>query len=287
MRKRIRLSLLIVFSGVLLLGTFFYIQNNGIVTTEMVISSEKIPSDFENYKIVQLSDLHSKSFGKNQRQLVDKVEKLNPDIIVFTGDLVDANRYDEDISLLLMQELVKLAPVYFVTGNHEWWSGHFDTLEEKLQETGVHVLRNSTVSILSGEDSILLTGIDDPAYPASSQESYAEQSRIEENILSSLDGSEKGHFHILLSHRPEMLSLYSQYDFHLVFSGHAHGGQVRIPFVGGLIAPNQGFLPKYTSGRHKVKDTVMIVNRGLGNSVIPLRIFNQPEIVSVTLSSNS
>jgi uncharacterized protein len=177
--------------------------------------------------------------------------------------------------------LVGIAPVYYVTGNHEWWSENFPSLEERLKETEVQVMRNTVEEIKIGQDRIQMAGIDDPA---KERESYAESVTVEENIMNSIKGNEaRGDFNILLSHRPELFSLYTQYEFDLVFSGHAHGGQVRLPFVGGLVAPNQGLFPEYSSGIFQVDQTTMIVNRGLGNSMIPLRVFNRPEIVMVTL----
>lgn len=262
---------------------FIYFQNNSIVTSDYSIRSVKLPQNFNGYKIVQLSDLHSKSFGKNQRALVRSVKKAKPNLIVFTGDLIDSKRYDEKSSLILMEKLVQVAPVYFVTGNHEWWSGEFKTLEEKLINIGVEVLRNSAKEITVGTDRIQLIGIDDPA-----SEFYDQRSTTESNIAIALAGiEEKEEFQILLSHRPEMFSLYTEYEFDLVFSGHAHGGQFRIPFVGGLIAPDQGLFPKYSSGMFNLDNTTMIVNRGLGNSIIPVRLFNRPEVVVLTLSSGN
>jgi uncharacterized protein len=271
------------FIGTALLIFFFYYQNNAVVTSEYHISSEKIPQPFDEYKIVQLSDLHSKYFGKDQSGLVTKISTLKPDIIVFTGDLIDSDRYDEKPALMLMERLVQIAPVYYVTGNHEWWSGEFKTLEDKLNDIGVKVMRNSAEEITHGSEVIQLVGIDDPAITG---EAFAEKSITEENIEKAIEQVEDDHFRILLSHRPEWLSLYSEYGLDVVFSGHAHGGQFRIPFVGGFIAPDQGFFPKYTSGKYEAGNTTMIVNRGLGNSIIPLRVFNRPEIVVVTLSSD-
>ena len=281
MNKKIKKRFLYLLLGLVVLTCFFYFQNNSIVTTEYNFSSDKVPQNFKGYKIVQLSDLHSKSFGNNQSDLVKKVKKVNPDLIVFTGDLIDSDRYDEKISLTLMEKLVQIAPVYYVTGNHEWWSGKFNSLEDKLKDTGVQVMRNTVEEIIIGNDKIQMIGIDDPAKV---NESYAERAIAEEDITNSIKGLEEGvDFKILLSHRPELFSLYSQYEFDVVFSGHAHGGQVRIPFIGGLVAPNQGLFPEYSSGMHDVDNTTMIVNRGLGNSIIPLRVFNRPEIVVVTL----
>jgi uncharacterized protein len=274
------LSLLI---GLALLLYFFHFQNNSIVTSEYTISSVKVPHNFNGFKIVQLSDLHSKSFGNDQSDLVNKVKKSQADLILFTGDLVDSNRYDEESSLILMEKLVEIAPVYYVTGNHEWWSGQFNTLEDQLKNIGVHVMRNTSEEMTIETDSIQIIGMDDPA---NGKESDGESSKIEENITKSIEKiKEDDDFQILLSHRPELLSLYSEYEFDVVFSGHAHGGQFRLPFVGGLMAPDQGLFPKYTSGKYKLDNTTLIVNRGLGNSIIPIRILNRPEIVVVTLNT--
>jgi predicted MPP superfamily phosphohydrolase len=281
LNKKIKKRLLYLLLGLVLLTCFFYFQNNSIVTTSYNFSSDKVPQNFNGYKIIQLSDLHSKSFENNHSELVKKVKKVKPDLIVFTGDLIDSDRYNEKTSLTLMEKLVQIAPVYYVTGNHEWWSGKFNSLEDKLKDSGVHVMRNTVEEITIGNDGIQIIGIDDPAKV---NESYVERAIAEEDIKNAIKGLEEGvNFKILLSHRPELFSLYTQYEFDVVFSGHAHGGQVRIPFVGGLVAPNQGLFPEYSSGMHDVDKTTMIVNRGLGNSIIPLRVFNRPEIVVVAL----
>ncbi|WP_407268543.1 metallophosphoesterase [Radiobacillus sp. PE A8.2] len=264
---------------------FCLFQNNALVTTTYNYRSDEVPQAFDGYKIVQLSDLHNKAFGKNQSRLVKRVEKQTPDLIVVTGDLIDSEKYNERIALELMEKLVDIAPVYFVTGNHEWWSGKYETLEMKLKDMGVNVLRNEVEELSIGTDKVQLIGIDDPAIPG---ESYDEHAVAEEAIKASMETVEQeADFTILLSHRPELISLYADYNMDVVFSGHAHGGQFRIPFVGGVVAPNQGLFPTYTAGQHKMGQTTMIVNRGLGNSIIPLRIFNRPEIVVLTLESGS
>ncbi|WP_079515130.1 metallophosphoesterase [Rossellomorea marisflavi] len=260
----------IVVSGiVLLLGLFCYVQNNALVTTKLEIESSKIPEAFHGYRIVQLSDLHGKSFGPNQDRLIQKVKKAEPDLIVFTGDLVDAQRYDPGPGLTLLKELSTLAPVYIISGNHEWWSGRWEELRKEVGETGAFLLEDDAITITENGEEIRLLGVDDPAagdVPAALQSV----------------GKEKG-FNILLSHRPELFNLYKEYGMDLVLSGHAHGGQVRLPFIGGLVAPDQGLFPAYTEGLYKNGDTRMVVNRGLGNSIIPLRIFNRPEVVEITL----
>jgi predicted MPP superfamily phosphohydrolase len=261
---------------VLALVTFLYFENNAISITYLEVNSKKLPPSFSEYKIVQLSDLHSKSFGKDQKRLADKVKRLEPDVIVFTGDLVDSKRYNEGVSLALMEQLVQLAPVYYVTGNHEWWSGRYTSLEDKLIQLGVKVLRNTHETITKGSNEISIIGIDDPAISN-------ENGIIERELQQTLEKVEPESFKVLLSHRPEYFSIYSAYHIDLVFSGHAHGGQVRLPFIGGLVAPNQGAFPTYTAGKYENGQTVMVVNRGLGNSIIPQRLFNRPEIGVITL----
>lgn len=274
--------LLYVFGASLLAYLFFYFQNNALVTTEYTIRSEDVPNSFDGYTIVHLSDLHGKYFGDNQSILVEKTADMNPDMIVFTGDIVDEDRYDEQAGQILMEKLTEMAPVYYVTGNHEWKSGRFGSLEKKLQGVNVTVLRNKTEEIVVQGESIRITGIDDPTQANGfSQEEETAELFIKEALA---DVSHDDGFHMLLSHRPELASLYARYDMDAVFSGHAHGGQFRIPFVGGVIAPNQGLFPEYDGGAYAIENTTMMVHRGLGNSVIPVRIFNRPEIVVVTLN---
>ncbi|SDH66806.1 hypothetical protein SAMN05192534_1094 [Alteribacillus persepolensis] len=282
MKKKMKRRLLYVFGASLLAYLFFYFQNNALVTTEYTIRSEDVPNSFDGYTIVHLSDLHGKYFGDNQSILVEKTADMNPDMIVFTGDIVDEDRYDEQAGQILMEKLTEMAPVYYVTGNHEWKSGRFGSLEKKLQGVNVTVLRNKTEEIVVQGESIRITGIDDPTQANGfSQEEETAELFIKEALA---DVSHDDGFHMLLSHRPELASLYARYDMDAVFSGHAHGGQFRIPFVGGVIAPNQGLFPEYDGGAYAIENTTMMVHRGLGNSVIPVRIFNRPEIVVVTLN---
>lgn len=280
-RKLLRRLTFFVF-GISFIISFFYIQNNSLVTSEYELTSSKLPEEFDDFKIVHLSDLHNKSFGANQERLVSKVKKAAPDLIVYTGDIVDSSRFDIEPSLLLMRELTKFVPVYYVTGNHEAWTD-FTNLEAGLIDAGVHVMRNHTEAFTIDKEHILITGIDDPAFDTTAND---ELKTIENNLTNSLDSlSDNNKFRLLLTHRPEALTLYADYAFDLVFAGHAHGGQVRIPFVGGVVAPNQGFFPTYTAGTHTERNTTMVVSRGLGNSIIPLRLFNRPEIIVINLNT--
>lgn len=272
------MSIGIAVGSLLLIASFLYDQNNRLVITEMELTSPKMPESFKDSKIMHLSDLHNKSFGKNQSKLIQEIKKINPEMIVFTGDLIDSRRYDEAPSLTLLAALVQIAPTYVVNGNHEWRSGKFTSFERKMKEIGVKVLRNETVKIQKGHEQIYITGIDDPA-----NDQRTDQVVTKENIQQAMIEEAEDQFNILLSHRPEMQALYSQYEFDVVFSGHAHGGQIRMPFIGGVIAPNQGFFPEFSEGIYTMNDTTMIVSRGLGNSLFPFRIFNQPEIIVLSV----
>ncbi|KIL46410.1 metallophosphoesterase [Jeotgalibacillus campisalis] len=268
-------------AGVLVLAWFFYNQNNSIVTTHLTMQSKDLPVGFDDYKIVHLSDLHSKSFGEDQHKLIGEIQGLEPDIFVFTGDLVDSRRYNEQTSMNLMEQLTDIAPVYYVTGNHEARSGKFKGLENKLEAAGIHVMRNRSVELERQGEFIQLLGVDDPLQPADDDERNAMEERLA-RVTEKMNGDD---FMILLSHRPELLSLYSQFEVDLVFSGHAHGGQIRLPWIGGMIAPGQGLFPEYTAGEYTENGTAMVVSRGLGNSLFPLRVFNRPEIIAVTLKA--
>ncbi|EOQ14497.1 metallophosphoesterase [Bacillus cereus] len=280
MKKKINRIVMII---CILVGCtiFLYLQNNLISITEIKITSSKIPSSFKGYKILQISDLHNKKFGDNQDVLIQKMKSIDPDIIAITGDLIDSKSYDAEVSMQLIREMVKKYPVYFVTGNHEQWSGKYNSLEKELKKYGVNVLRNEHVGIRKGEQEINLLGIDDPEFGTGNRD---EGNIIIDEIKKAKIEMQPDRYNVLLSHRPEFIKEYTNERLDLVLSGHAHGGQVRLPFIGGLVAPNQGVLPKYTAGLYVEQNTSMVVSRGLGNSIIPQRILNRPEIVVVQLN---
>ena len=268
MKKLLLLIILIV--GAYL---FLYINNHWIVTTEHVFESEKVPENFDGFRITQISDLHDALFGENQEHLVEKVRETYPDVIFLTGDVIDSNRYDLEQSLTAVREFVKIADVYYVIGNHEVASNKIDEIYDAMKQLGVKILPNVSTTINQNGESIELIGIEDPL---NGHETQWMLDLARENTNGST-------LQILLAHRPEFFKTYVRNDMDMVFSGHAHGGQVRIPFVGGLVAPGQGFLPTYTAGAYKEAATTMIVSRGLGNSTVPFRILNLPEIVVVEL----
>ncbi|WP_050180145.1 metallophosphoesterase [Domibacillus robiginosus] len=271
-RSRKRLFLLFLFFLALLIP-FFYLQNNWLTVTKLEVESERIPPAFNGYRIAQLSDLHSKLFGERQHALAEKVKQEKPDVIVYTGDLIDLQRGGEAAGYVLMKEMVKIAPVFFVTGNHE--GPDFTETEKQLQAMGVQVLRNERTVLRRGGETVQLLGIDDPLLTPTS-----------EAIEQAGEKTKSGQYKILLSHRPELFASYAEAKMDVIFTGHAHGGQVRLPFIGGLFAPGQGLFPAYTAGAHTLGSSTMVVNRGLGNSTAPQRLFNRPEIVVLTLKSS-
>lgn len=203
---------------------FLYWGNNSVLVSHYFIKSSKLPSKFNGYKIVQISDLHNKVFPKNNKRLIKNIEDENPDAIFITGDLIDRRRYDEEKALMLIKEIKSIAPIYYVTGNHEAWSEKFLSLEDKLLENEVIVLRNDSVSIKRGESEIFISGVDDPAFNTKGySEDYKDYNIVKEEIQKI---NKKGLYNILLCHRPELFSLYVDEKIDLVFTGHAHGGQV-------------------------------------------------------------
>lgn len=276
--KRI-LIILMIFIGLLV---FFRWQNNSITISEVIIQSNKIEEEFDGYKILQVSDLHNKEFGDKQKNILKKIEKINPDIIVVTGDLIDSSKTNVEVAMDLIKGASEIAPIFYVSGNHEAWSGVYEKLRVKLEEAGAYVLEDEKVEIVKGNSFIDLIGLEDPDFLEPDALKYNKNSEIESKLNNLIEDNNK--FKIVLSHRPELLDVYSNSEVDLVFSGHAHGWQFRLPFVGGIIAPDQGFFPKLTEGVHKKDNTTMIISRGLGNSIIPIRIFNRPELIVVTLS---
>ncbi|WP_124057941.1 metallophosphoesterase [Vaginisenegalia massiliensis] len=252
--------------GLLITGSVW--GNTALQVTHYQIKQENLPSSFNHFRIVQLSDLHNAEFGQANRDLVTQVREQKPDMIALTGDLMDA--YHPDIAVIrrLLPQLVKIAPCYYVTGNHEAaLRSRYTELVQLLKSHGVKLVANQSQVISKGDEQILVTGRHDPRFSQS-------MPKVEKRKASLI---------ILLAHRPERFDEYVAEEANLVLSGHAHGGQVRIPFLGGLIAPNQGLLPQYDSGLFHKQETTMIVSRGLGNSIVPLRVNNRPEIVVVDL----
>ena len=263
---------------VLILWTLW--GNTALEVNEYEVVSDRIPQGFEGFRIAQVSDLHNAEFGEGNEKLIQLLSQTDPDIIVLTGDLIDSRHTDIEIALDFARLAIKLAPVYYVSGNHEVRVHEYEDLKIGLAEAGVVILENQKVQITREGENITLMGIDDPSF----QEDYlfGDSESVARQAIEHQQNESDG-YTILLSHRPELFDLYVDTGMDLVFSGHAHGGQFRLPFVGGLLAPNQDFFPKFDEGRFTEENTTMIVSRGVGNSIIPIRFNNRPEIVLVTL----
>lgn len=252
--------------------------NSSPAATQVAVASGALPETFEGFKIAHVSDLHNAVFGRKNERLLSLIRAAEPDIIAITGDLIDSRHTDIDSALAFVEAAAEIAPVYYVTGNHESRLD-FDEIEPRLIAAGARVLRNEAEDIGRGGERIRLAGIDDPSFIRTG-------GTAEERAAAELEqlGDGGGTFTVLLAHRPELVEVYAEYGAGLVLSGHAHGGQVRLPLLGGLYAPGQGLLPEYDSGLYSLGETQMVVSRGLGNSVAPLRVNNRPELVIVTLS---
>ena len=279
MNRKKRVLFVVVFVLVVLIVWTLW-GNTALEVNEYEVVSDRIPQGFEGFRIAQVSDLHNAGFGEGNEELIQLLSQTDPDIIVLTGDLIDSRHTDIEIALDFARQAIKLAPVYYVSGNHEARVREYEDLKMGLAEAGVVILENQNVQITREGESITLMGIDDPSF----QEDYlfGDSESVARQAIDDLQNESEG-YTILLSHRPELFDLYVDTGMDLVFSGHAHGGQFRLPFVGGLVAPNQGFFPKFDEGRFTEENTTMIVSRGVGNSIIPIRFNNRPEIVLVTL----
>jgi len=253
------------------------------------VTSNKIN---ESFRIVHLSDLHCSVYGENQKRLLKMINSKNPDIIVMTGDMVD-DVFDEEGAYQLMEGLLDY-PLFYVSGNHEGWHPHSEEVFKKIEEIGVQCFFNESMVIQVNNNAVNIGGIVDPAGTGHSRDdlnkSFTRPMNKQYNVLSvpdEIDESgitdlDKMNYSILLSHRPEYINIYKSYPIDMVLSGHAHGGQVRIPYLlNGLYSPNQGFFPKYAGGHYEIENLDLIVSRGLSLYWWVPRVFNPPEVVVI------
>ncbi len=239
------------------------------------LDSDKVD---KSIRIALITDLHACRYGKNQHTLIEAVDKQNPDMVLLGGDIFD-DKFDYDRAETTIKYLAQKYPCYYVTGNHEYWSRDIDTILDIVQSYGITVLSGQCDTIEIHGQKINICGVDDPDVHVYTNDGI----ETEEQIKMASLAADTRYFTLLLSHRPELVDIYKQYDFDLVLSGHAHGGQWRLPFIlNGLYAPNQGVFPDYAGGRYELGETTMIVSRGLAReSTLVPRIFNRPELVIV------
>jgi predicted MPP superfamily phosphohydrolase len=273
-------------AAILSFAVLILLGGSWLQTTTYEIRSSRIPASFDEYCIVQVSDLHKQRFGNHQIRLTNAIRNARPDLIAITGDLTYLGSWDAENIENLARQLKDIAPVYFVSGNHDVLHADFQKLLNHLESSGIKILEGESTVIGRGAESITVSGIPDPRV-------FRQQGGKGKTIdrwkaaLASIGDRLGDRYSVLLSHRPEHFAHYASLGFDLVLAGHSHGGQIRLPFVGALYAPDQGWLPRYASGVHVSGGTSMIVSRGLGNSWFPIRFLNRPELVVVRLRKPS
>ena len=278
-RPRSRLHAVMRCGLLALLVLFVYWDNTALRTDSLTYTSTALPAEFDGLRIVQLSDLHNREFGKNNQRLYAAVEQAAPDLIFLTGDLVD--EYAEapiPYAKAVGKALSAIAPTYYVTGNHEWAHGNaaVEELKTALRESGVTVLSNQFVPLERNGQTIFIAGIDDP-------NGYADQTTPEE-LAAKLYSQQEDLFWLLLAHRNNLFeSEYAALGADLTLSGHGHGGLWRLPFTDGLLGSGGTLLPSYTNGFYTCRGAEVFVSRGLGGMV---RILNRPEVAVVILRRN-
>ncbi|MGI6736090.1 MAG: metallophosphoesterase [Anaerovoracaceae bacterium] len=257
-------------------------EDNALTVSAYIYRSEKVDPSLAGYRILQISDLHNKSFGPGNQRLLTRISDCEPDCIVITGDLVDRRRTRLQTAFDFVDAAVKIAPVYYVTGNHEWLmsTAKYHRLLSGLAARGVVFLEDRMVSL---RDHLCLAGVSARSIFAAKDPDLAARG-VPVPADGMLEKAPRDALKVLLAHEPQLLPRYARAGADIVFCGHAHGGQVRIPGTGiGLFAPEQGILPAYSAGAYQHGTTTMYVSRGLGNSLFPWRIFNRPEIVVTEL----
>lgn len=267
--------------GLATLAGCLYYSDTQLHITNYTVKSAKIPSSFNGYKIVQLSDLHGKSFGEDNCKLLDVVRHIAPNIIVITGDMVNRSDLHFESFLNLAKMLSKKYEVYYIVGNHEQRLSvrNQKALIAHLTALNIKVLDNEKIILTKANDSINLYGLwCDLGYyknDETTQKHYFSNSVVENTLGACSDG-----YNILLAHNPLFFTAYANWGANLTLSGHVHGGTIRLPLVGGLLSPERKFFPKYSAGEYQYKGKKMIVSRGMGD----FRIGNPPEIPVITLN---
>lgn len=272
----LKITLILVLVITLAVIGLFYDSGHRIVTNEVTIESDTLPVSFDGFRIVELTDLHGAEFGENNAKLVEIIRSCKPDLIALTGDFVE-NVEQMRVTLTLAGALTEIAPVYYVTGNHEWASGLAVELMAALESEGVRCLRNQYEVLERNGDALLLIGVEDP-------NSYADL-ETPDQVVSQAQAADPGLWTLLLAHRNYWVEEYPTLPVDLILCGHSHGGVVRLPFIGGLMSEDRTLFPDYDAGIYDGDRYQMFVSVGLGQTRYFPRLLNNPEIACVTLKA--
>lgn len=277
MRRR-KTAVLLVLTALLAAG-FLLWGNCSLQTTETSLVSPALPPAFDGLRIVELADLHGRVFGRGSRRLLAAVRRAEPDLICIDGDLFDEHT---DLAMLppLLRGLCAIAPVYYVTGNHEWRVPGLRGILAQMRACGVTVLQDDWRVLRRGEDALIVAGTDDPCGPA-------ERKTPAELIADIRAEAGEAAFLLLLAHRNDQLPQWSALGVQAVLAGHCHGGVVRLPFVGGLFGTDRRLFPAWDAGLYRQGETALYVSRGLGYTNVHFRLFNRPEVAVIVLRRGS
>ncbi len=277
MRRR-KTAVLLVLTALLAAG-FLLWGNCSLQTTETALVSPALPPAFDGLRIVELADLHGRVFGRGSRRLLAAVRRAEPDLICIDGDLFDERT---DLAMLppLLRGLCAIAPVYYVTGNHEWRVPGLRGILAQMRACGVTVLQDDWRVLRRGEDALIVAGTDDPCGPA-------ERKTPAELIADIRAEAGEAAFLLLLTHRNDQLPQWSALGVQAVLAGHCHGGVVRLPFVGGLFGTDRRLFPAWDAGLYRQGETALYVSRGLGYTNVHFRLFNRPEVAVIVLRRGS
>jgi predicted MPP superfamily phosphohydrolase len=268
------------------------ISNKYLTVTNYEIESDNLPPNFNGYKIALISDLHNSEFGKNNKTLLRKLEKENPDTVLLAGDMVSTSDTDYSVFFDLAENLAKSYDTYYITGNHEQAIGEreLNLFCQNIESKGITVLDNQMVTLQKKEQKLNLYGMwfNLRFYADRSPNSAAEnQYYFDTHTMNEVLGKETEGFNILLTHSPIYFETYSKWGADLVLSGHMHGGMIRLPFWGGIYSPEKTFFPTYDAGVFEKEGSKMVVSRGMGNGDLGFRFLNCPELVIVNLKAPS
>ncbi len=286
-RKKHKRTLLVVVLLLAFMAGLIYRDNTFLTVSHYKVKFVRLPQAFNEFRILQLSDLHSASFGEDNKMLLDEMEAQNPHIVVLTGDMVNTGDKDFDVFLTFAGNLGRLYDTYYIVGNHEQnlEEGKQQALLQAIRDRGITVLENEKLELDRNGDKIDLYGMwFNLRYYKDSGNPHTKDISFDADTMEKIMGSKDStRFSLLLTHNPLYFETYVQWGADLTLAGHIHGGMIRIPFVGGLLSPERDFFPEYSEGQYFINTKSMIVNRGLGNGDFGIRLFNRPEISVITL----